>query len=63
MQTRGRVRKIFRCALQYRGSATAEQHGALLDCALKRDADAAKGILTEHINGCVAHALAVGRLR
>src|SRR4051794_11295678 len=55
--------KYFRYALQYRGSATVEQHRALLDCALKRDADGAKGILTEHINGCVAHALGVGRLR
>jgi GntR family transcriptional regulator, carbon starvation induced regulator len=55
--------KYFRYALQYRGSATVEQHRALLDCALRRDAEAAKGILTEHINGCVAHAVAVGRLR
>ena len=55
--------KYFRYALQYRGSATVEQHRALLDCALRRDADAAKGILKEHINGCVAHALAAGRLR
>jgi DNA-binding GntR family transcriptional regulator len=43
--------------------ATVEQHRALLDCALKRDGEGAKGIWTEHINGCVAHAVEVGRLR
>jgi GntR family carbon starvation induced transcriptional regulator len=55
--------KYFRYALQYRGSATVEQHRALLECALRRDADGAKGILTEHIEGCVAHAVRVGKLR
>ena len=55
--------KYFRYALQYRGSATVAQHNALLDCALKRDVDGAKGILTDHINSCVAHALSIGRLR
>src|SRR5207245_5818789 len=64
MQTHATVfDKYFRYALQYRGSATVQQHRALLECALKRDAEGAKGILTEHINGCVAHALAEGRLR
>jgi GntR family transcriptional regulator, carbon starvation induced regulator len=55
--------KYFRYALQYRGSATVEQHRALLECALKRDAQAAKSILTDHINGCVSHALSIGTLR
>ena len=55
--------KYFRYALQYRGRATAEQHGALLECALKRDSDGAKRILTEHISGCVEHALSIGTLR
>ncbi|WP_375413296.1 GntR family transcriptional regulator [uncultured Bradyrhizobium sp.] len=55
--------KYFRYALQYRGSATVEQHRALKECALKRDAEGAKEILTEHIDGCVAHATGVGRLR
>ena len=40
-----------------------EQHRTRVDCALKRDADGEKEILTEHINGCVAHAVQVGRLR
>ena len=55
--------KYFRYALQYRGSATVAQHRALLDCALKRDAEEAKKILTDHINGCVAHALSIGTLK
>ena len=55
--------KYFRYALQYRGNATVAQHQALLDCALKRDADGAKAILTEHINSCVSHALSIGTLK
>jgi DNA-binding GntR family transcriptional regulator len=55
--------KYFRYALVYRGSATVAQHKALLDCALKRDAEGAKAILTEHINSCVAHALSIGALK
>ena len=50
-------------AAEYRGSATVAQHQALLDCALKRDAEGAKTILTEHINSCVAHALSIGTLK
>ena len=52
-----------RYALQYRGSATVEQHRALRDCALKRDTEGAKSILTDHINSCVAHALSIGTLK
>jgi len=55
--------KYFRYALQYRGRATVEQHGALLDCALKRDSERAKKILSDHISGCVEHALSIGTLR
>ena len=55
--------KYFRYALQYRGSATIAQHQALLECALKRDVESAKSILTEHINSCVAHALSIGKLK
>lgn len=55
--------KYFRYALQYRGSATVEQHRALLECALKRDIETAKKILTDHINSCVAHALSIGTLK
>ncbi|MES1149656.1 MAG: FCD domain-containing protein [Bradyrhizobium guangdongense] len=49
--------KYFRYALRYRGSETVNQHKALLDCALTRDITRARGVLTEHINGCVAYAL------
>jgi DNA-binding GntR family transcriptional regulator len=55
--------KYFRYALQYRGSATVEQHRALKECALKRDIETAKQILTDHINSCVAHALSIGTLK
>ena len=53
--------KYFRyqmIAFSYRGSEPAEQHKALLDAALKRDADAAVATLKVHINNCVEHALA-----
>jgi len=55
--------KYFRYALRYRGSETINQHKALLECALKRDVEGAKTILTEHINSCVAHALSIGALK
>src|SRR5436190_453059 len=55
--------KYFRYALVYRGSATVAQHKALLECALERDVEGAKTILTEHINSCVAHALSIGALK
>jgi GntR family transcriptional regulator, carbon starvation induced regulator len=54
--------KYFRYALQYRGSATVEQHRALLECALERNAEKARQILIDHIEGCVAHALSIGTL-
>jgi DNA-binding GntR family transcriptional regulator len=64
MQTHAAVfDKYFRYALQYRGSATVEQHRALLECALERDAEKARKILVDHIEGCVAHALSIGALR
>jgi len=49
--------KYFRYALRYRGNETINQHKALLECALKRDIKNARAVLTDHINGCVAHAL------
>lgn len=53
--------KYFRyqmVAFIYRGAEPAQQHRALLESALKRDDQAAKAILTEHVNNCVEHALA-----
>jgi DNA-binding GntR family transcriptional regulator len=55
--------KYFRyqmVAFSYRGSEPAEQHKALLDAALKRDADHAVATLLVHVNNCVADALARG---
>lgn len=49
-------------ALSYRGDIAAKEHQALLDCALRRDADAAKQVLGVHIQAGVAHALAAGTL-
>jgi len=50
-------------AFTYRGREPAEQHKALLQCALSRDADTAEMILRAHINNCVDHALASTSLR
>jgi DNA-binding GntR family transcriptional regulator len=41
----------------FRGHAAADEHKALLDCALKRDIDEAQALLDRHIRGCVEFAL------
>jgi DNA-binding GntR family transcriptional regulator len=58
--------KYFRyqmVAFLYRGGEPAVQHKALLDCALKRDAEAARQVLTTHVTNCVEHAIATKSLR
>jgi DNA-binding GntR family transcriptional regulator len=58
--------KYFRyqmVAFSYRGSEPAEQHKALLEAALKRDAAAAVATLKVHVNNCVEHALATKALK
>jgi DNA-binding GntR family transcriptional regulator len=50
-------------SLTFRGEIAAREHKALLDAALKRDAEAAKKILRTHIDGGVAHSLASEGLR
>ena len=45
-------------AIVFRGEAAAREHGLLLECALRRDADRANGILKTHIESCLDHALA-----
>lgn len=58
--------KYFRylmLALSYRGEVVPRQHRLLLECALKRDADRAKTVLSAHITECVDHAIAEGQLR
>ena len=57
--------KYFRyqmVAFRYRGAEPAQQHQALLDCALRRDAEAAKAVLQTHIYNCVEDALATSSL-
>lgn len=50
-------------AFAYRGGEPATQHKALLQCALRRDAKKAEAVLKEHVNNCVAHAIATKSLR
>jgi DNA-binding GntR family transcriptional regulator len=49
-------------AVVFRGEIAAEEHRALLDCALTRDSDRACEILNRHVNGCVAYTLKSGAL-
>lgn len=49
-------------AVVFRGEIAAKEHKVLLDCALSRDAERACAVLTEHVNGCVAHTLKSGAL-
>lgn len=51
-----------RIALSFRGGVAAREHKLLLECALKRDADGARRILAEHLEGGVRHALESGRI-
>ena len=58
--------KYFRyqmIAFSYRGSEPSAQHKALLEAALKRDADTAVATLRVHVNNCVEHALATKALK
>jgi DNA-binding GntR family transcriptional regulator len=50
-------------ALSYRGEIAAREHKTLLECALHRDAETAKRVLAEHIQGGVTHALATGTIQ
>lgn len=49
-------------ALVFRGEIARTEHKQLLDCALRRDALAARKILVTHINECVAYALNLGTI-
>lgn len=49
-------------ALSDRGEIAVREHKALLNCALKRDAQEATKILTAHISNGVEHALATGTI-
>ncbi|MGQ7249217.1 GntR family transcriptional regulator [Halomonas sp. V046] len=49
-------------AVIFRGEPAAQEHGWLLDAALRRDADDAIAVLHEHISACVTHTLNTGQL-
>jgi DNA-binding GntR family transcriptional regulator len=49
-------------ALGFRGDIAVAEHLGLRDCALKRDAAAARQVLAAHILGGVDHALASGAI-
>lgn len=49
-------------AVVFRGAVAAEQHAALLACALRRDAAGACAILAAHVDGCVDHVVRTGAL-
>ena len=44
-------------ALVFRGELSSGEHRQLLDCALKRDAQTAQKVLSQHINDCVSYTL------
>lgn len=49
--------------LSFRGQIAADEHKALLDAALKRDARQARKILQVHVSGGVEHALKAGDIK
>lgn len=49
-------------AVVFRGAVAADQHAALLDCALTRDAERACRVLEAHVDGCVEHVARTGAL-
>lgn len=49
-------------ALSYRGRIASDEHRALHDCALRRDAAGARAVLEQHLKGGVSHALMTGTI-
>jgi DNA-binding GntR family transcriptional regulator len=49
-------------ALSFRGAIAEKEHRTLLECALKRDAKTACEVLTRHVEGGLAHAIASGTI-
>jgi len=49
-------------AVVFRGELAAQEHEALLACALRRDAAAARAILVTHVDACVDYTLRTGAL-
>src|SRR5690606_16373367 len=46
----------------FRGDVAAQEHKALLQCALERDADRALEILDRHISACIEYTVSLGTL-
>lgn len=44
-------------AMSFRGAGAAEEHGALMDCAMQRDVDGARALLARHVAGGISMAL------
>lgn len=49
-------------AVIFRGEIAAQEHQVLLECALARDTARAAAVLDVHVNACVEHTLAQGKL-
>lgn len=49
-------------AVIFRGQIAAQEHQILLECALGRDMERAAAVLGVHVNACVEHTLAQGKL-
>ena len=49
--------------VMFRGKVAADEHRALLNAALSRDADTAEAILTRHIAACIDYTVSKGLLR
>ncbi|WP_233255993.1 GntR family transcriptional regulator [Falsiroseomonas bella] len=49
-------------AVVFRGAVAADQHAALLACALARDSAGACRVLEDHVQGCVDHVIRSGAL-
>ena len=57
-----RYLRYLMLAFCFRGGTAAEEHRALRDCALARDAEGAVAVLRAHIDGCVEFTLASGAI-
>lgn len=57
-----RYLRYLMVAVVFRGEPAAQEHGALLEAALRRDATAARAILVTHVDACVDTTLRTGAL-
>ncbi len=57
-----KYQRYLMIAMTFRGETVAGEHRDLLDFALKRDSRSAVRLLTKHIESCVDHTLAAGKI-